>query len=154
MFLQREDLTTEFKREFVDDVKLAVLAFANTNGGVLYIGVDDDGSICGVANPDEVILQTQNTIRDSITPDIMMFIHSTFTNYEGKTVVKIEVRRGDKRPYFLKGKGIRPEGVYVRQGPSTVPASYDAIRQMLIETSGGEYEKGVAFEQNLTFETA
>ena len=154
MFLQREDLTTEFKREFVDDVKLAVLAFANTNGGVLYIGVDDDGSICGVANPDEVILQTQNTIRDSITPDIMMFIHSTFANYEGKTVVKIEVRRGDKRPYFLKGKGIRPEGVYVRQGPSTVPASYDAIRQMLIETSGGEYEKGVAFEQNLTFETA
>lgn len=53
-----------------------------------------------------------------------------------------------------KRKGIRPEGVFVRQGPSTIPASYDAIRQMLIETSGGHYETGASFQQDLTFNFA
>lgn len=53
-----------------------------------------------------------------------------------------------------KRKGIRPEGVFVRQGPSTIPASYDAIRQMLIETSGDHYETGASFQQDLTFNFA
>ena len=154
MLLPKEDLTTEFKREFVDDVKLAVLAFANTNGGVLYIGGNDDGSICGVANPDEVILQTQNAIRESIVPDIMSSVRSSFVEHDGKNIVKIEVHRGDKRPYFLREIGMRPTGIYVRQDKFNVPASHNMIRQMLMETSGGEYEKGVAFEQNLTFKTA
>ena len=154
MMLRREDLNTEFKREYIDDIKLAIIAFANTDGGTLYIGVENDGTVCGVTNPDEIILQAQNAIRDAIAPDIMMFVHCSFADYDNKTIVKIEVHRGSRRPYFLKAKGIRPEGVYVRQGPSTISASYDAIRQMLIETSGGEYEKGVSFEQNLTFDTA
>ncbi len=154
MSLLKEDLTTEFKREFADDVKPTVLAFANTNGGVLYIGVNDDGSICGVANPYEVILQTQNAIRESIVPDIMSSVRSSFVEHDGKNIVKIEVHRGDKRPYFLREIGMRPTGIYVRQDKFNVPASHNMIRQMLIETSGGEYEKGVAFEQNLTFETA
>lgn len=48
MFLSREDQFTEFKREYIDDIKLTVIAFANTNGGTLYIGVEDDGTICGL----------------------------------------------------------------------------------------------------------
>ena len=84
----------------------------------------------------------------------MMFVNCSFVNAEGKTMIKVDVRRGTKRPYFLRGKGIRPEGVYVRQAPSTDPASYDAIRQMIIETSGGDFEKGVSFVQDLTLNAA
>lgn len=47
-------------------------------------------------------------------------------------------------------KSFRPKGVSVRQGPSTIPASYDAIRQKLIETSGGYCETGASFQQALT----
>lgn len=107
MFLSREDQFTEFKREYIDDIKLTVIAFANTNGGTLYIGVEDDGTICGLRNPEEVILQIQNTLRDSILPDIMMFVQCSFLDIDGKTIIKIQVHRGTKRPYFLRGKGIR-----------------------------------------------
>lgn len=153
MFVTREGLNTEFKREYIEDIRLAVIAFANTDGGELYVGVEDDGTVCGVSNPDEVILRIQNSIRDSVTPDIMMFVNTSFVEFEDKTVVKVEVHRGTKRPYFLRGKGLRPEGVFVRQGPSTVPASFDAIRQMIVETSAGKFEQGVSFDQNLTFES-
>ena len=57
MLHHREDLTTEYKREYTDDIRLTVVAFANTNGGVVYVGVEDDGTIRGVENPDEVILR-------------------------------------------------------------------------------------------------
>ena len=154
MALLREDFRTEFKREYIDDIKAAVIAFANTDGGTLYIGVEDDGTICGVDDPDGVVLRVQNVLRDTVLPDIMMFVHCSTIERDGKTVVRVEVQRGTSRPYFIRGKGLRPEGVFVRQGPASVPASFDAIRSMLRETSGVTYEAQVAFEQNLTFESA
>ena len=39
-----ENKTTEFKREYVDDIKKTIVAFANSDGGTLYIGVNDDGT--------------------------------------------------------------------------------------------------------------
>jgi len=44
-----ENLTTEFKRKYTDEIKKTIVAFANTEGGTLYIGVNDDKSIAGVA---------------------------------------------------------------------------------------------------------
>ena len=41
-----ENKTIEYKREYMDDIKYAVIAFANTDGGKLYIGINDDGSVC------------------------------------------------------------------------------------------------------------
>lgn len=43
-----ENKTTEFKREYVEDIKNTIVAFANCDGGTLYIGVNDDGTACGV----------------------------------------------------------------------------------------------------------
>ena len=152
MFLKKENLTTEFKREYIDDIRLTVLAFANTAGGTLYVGIEDDGSICGVKCPDETVLKIQNVLRDSIKPDIMMCVKCSYLDLSGKSVIKVEVHRGTHRPYFLGSKGIRPEGVYIRQSASTVPASFDAIRRMIVETSGDEFERGVSFEQSLSFD--
>ena len=45
-----ENKTTEFKREYIDDIKYTVVAFANTEGGKIYIGMSDDGSVYGVEN--------------------------------------------------------------------------------------------------------
>ena len=41
-----ENKTTEFKREYVEDIKNTIVAFANCDGGTLYIGVNDDGTAC------------------------------------------------------------------------------------------------------------
>lgn len=64
------------------------------------------------------------------------------------------MQRGTARPYYLAGKGIRPEGVYVRQSASSVPASETAILNMIKETSGDRYEDARSINQQLTFEKA
>ena len=149
-----ENTTTEFKREYMDDIKYAVVAFANTDGGKIYIGIDDNGSVQGIENTDETMLRITNMIRDSIRPDVTMFTECVVENMEGKAVVVLTVQRGTARPYYLSGKGIRPEGVYVRQSASSVPASETAILNMIKETSGDRYEDARSINQQLTFEKA
>ena len=51
-----ESEVVELKAEVVGDICKEVIAFANTKGGTLYIGVSDDGSVVGVKNADQVIL--------------------------------------------------------------------------------------------------
>lgn len=68
-----EGKNVEFKREYMDDIKYAVIAFANTNGGKLYIGINDDGTIYGVDNVDDTMLRLTNMIRDIVRPDVTMF---------------------------------------------------------------------------------
>ena len=103
---------------------------------------------------DETMLRLTNMIRDSIRPDVTMFTECTVEAMEGKAVVVLTVQRGTARPYYLAGKGIRPEGVYVRQSASSVPASETAILNMIKETSGDRYEDARSINQQLTFEKA
>lgn len=147
-----ENKTTEFKREYLDDIKYAVVAFANTDGGKLYIGINDDGSVLGVENTDDTALRLTNMIRDVVRPDVTMFVDCGIEVMDGKNVVVLTVQRGTARPYYLHSKGIRPEGVYVRQGASSVPASETAILNMIKETSGDCYEDARSLNQQLTFE--
>ena len=149
-----EDKNTEFKREYVEDIKKTLVAFANTDGGNLYIGIDDDGNAVEVNNIDGVMLQVSNVIRDAIKPDLAMFCDITVETVQDKKVVKITVNRGTARPYYLSAKGIRPEGVYVRQGASSVPASESAILSMIRETAGDSYEEARSIIQELTFNEA
>ena len=60
-----ENKTTEFKRKYVEDIKNTIIAFANCDGGTLYIEVDDDGTVCGVDNVDGTMLRVTDAIRDS-----------------------------------------------------------------------------------------
>lgn len=147
-----ESKTVEYKREYTDDIKYAVVAFANTDGGKIYIGVDDDGNACGVTEPDTVMLRVTNMIRDVIRPDVTMFTDCGLSEVDSHPVIIITVLRGTARPYYLAGKGVRPEGVYVRQGSSSVPASETAILNMIKETSGDCYEDSRSLNQQLTFE--
>jgi len=144
----------ELKREYTDDLKKTVIAFANTEGGDILIGVDDDGAAVGVDDVDGTVLRVTNAIRDSIRPDVTMFVLCEATELEGKTVVAVKVQRGAARPYYLAGKGIRPEGVYVRQSTATVPATESAILKMIRETGGDDYETTRSLKQELTFVSA
>ena len=64
--MKRESTTTEFKREYTADISKTVIAFANTDGGEIYIGVADDGTVVGVEDADEIMLRTMNSIRDAV----------------------------------------------------------------------------------------
>lgn len=149
----RESETVELKEVFVDDIKKEIIAFANCNGGKLYIGVQDDGIVVGLDDPDGTALQISNMVRDAIKPDITMFLHYETLEENGKKIVAVDIQRGTDRPYYIAKKGMRPEGVYVRQGYSAVPATDAAIRQMIKETDGDRFEAMRSMNQELTFET-
>ena len=148
----RKTETVELKSIVMDDLKKEIIAFANCNGGTVYVGVADDGTVLGVENADECALQISNMVRDAVKPDVTMFIHYETLDCEGKAVVAVNIQRGTNRPYYLAKKGLQPEGVYVRQGYSSVPATDTAIRQMIKETDGDSFENMRSINQALTFE--
>lgn len=150
----QESETVELKSVVVDDIKKEIIAFANSDGGTLYIGVRDDGEVIGLDDSDGAALQVSNMVRDSIKPDITMFLHYKTIEEDGKRIIEIHVQRGTDRPYYLAKKGMRPEGVYVRQGYSSVPATDSAIRRMIKETDGDRFETMRCLDQELTFEAA
>ena len=150
----QESETVELKAIVVEDIKKEVIAFANCEGGKLYIGVQDDGTVSGLDNPDETSLQISNMVRDAIKPDLTMFLHYETVTVDGKKIVTVDIQQGTERPYYIAKKGLRPEGVYVRQGYSSVPATNTAIRRMIKETDGDHFEEMRSLEQNLTFESA
>lgn len=68
----RESETVELKAIVVEDIKKEIIAFANCEGGKLYFGVQNDGTVSGLDNPDETSLQISNMVRDAIKPDLTM----------------------------------------------------------------------------------
>ena len=150
----QESETVELKAIVVEDIKKEIIAFANCEGGKLYIGVQDDGTVTGLDAPDSASLQVSNMVRDAIKPDLTMFLHYETLTVDGKKIVAVDIQQGTERPYYIAKKGMRPEGVYVRQGYSSVPATNTAIRHMIKETDGDHFEEMRSLEQNLTFERA
>lgn len=147
-----ESETIELKEAVVENIKKEVIAFANCEGGTLYVGVSDDGTVVGVNDVDDNLLKITNMIRDSIKPDVTMFVHYDTLTEDDKQIIRLSVQRGTNRPYYLADKGLRPEGVYVRQGTSSVPATDTYIRQMIKETDGDSFEEMRSLNQDLTFE--
>ncbi len=148
-----ESETVELKSEISGDICKEITAFANTNGGTLYIGVQDDGTVTGVADTDAVILRLGNMVRDSIKPDVTMFVRYEAREAEGRQIVAAVVQKGTDRPYYLASKGLRPSGVYVRSGTASAPSTDSAIRRMIKETDGDSFEGMRSLEQELTFQS-
>ena len=101
----RESETIELKEVVVDEIKKEIIAFANCDGGKLYIGVQDDGTVVGVDDPDGVSLQISNMVRDAIKPDVTMFVHYKTIEENGKEIVAVDIQRGTDRPYYLAKRG-------------------------------------------------
>lgn len=149
-----ESEVVELKAEVVGDICKEVVAFANTKGGTLYIGVSNDGTVLGIKNTDQVMLQLNNMIRDSIKPDVTMFVGYEPQHVGDKDIIAVTIQKGTDRPYYLGSKGLKPSGVYVRNGTSSDPATDTAIRRMIKETDGDSFESMRSLEQNLSFDAA
>ena len=149
-----ESMNVELKEILTSELKKEVVAFANTCDGIIYIGVNDKGEVIGVENSDDVIERAGASIRNAIKPDVSMYVTLNVEQVENKNIVTIRVQRGVSRPYYIAEKGLKPSGVYIRQGNSSVPASEDYIRQMIKETDGDSFEKLRSLNQELTFNYA
>lgn len=142
----KEMVNAEFKKEIV--------AFANTDGGEIFVGVSQDGSIVGVADAETEMERISNMIRDGIKPDLSAYTTINTILEDGKDIIHVAVSRGEKRPYHLSDKGLKPSGVYIRHGVSSAPAGEEAIRQMIKESDGTTFDKARCLRQDLTFHYA
>ena len=112
-----------------------IVAFANTQGGKLIIGVDDKThQIVGVEN--ETLFQAMdaiaNAVSDSCMPQIIPDIEPQ--TVDGKTVIVVSVEAGKNRPYYLKAKG-KENGTYIRVAGTSRQAFPEKIRELEMEGS-------------------
>ncbi len=105
-----------------------VCAFANTNGGTVYIGVSADMTTIpvGVSNIGESIESLRTEIARSINPPIEVEIDAQETS--GKSVIRIQVPRGNDSPYAIDDNKI-----YVRDEAETSLAVRDEIVRLVLK---------------------
>ena len=90
-----ESETVELKSSVVADICKEVIAFANTKGGTLYIGIEDNGTVVGVDSADRVTLQINNMVRDSIKPCLL------YTSFRSRGVTSLgDISHSDGHSVF------------------------------------------------------
>ena len=112
-----ESNLVELKRSLNDDMIKEVIAFLNSYlGGTIYVGINDDGSFYNPTQEEKDLNESRiiNWIRDeAIYPNCSDFVD---ISYNEDQVLTIKINPGDKKPYYLKSKGLTPSGVYIRYG--------------------------------------
>ena len=110
-----------------------ICAFANANGGTLYIGLSDDDKqpVVGVNNPSQAIKQIEKEINARISPELACTVDSHKTG--DKTILRVLVPRGDDPPYAVDDNKI-----YVRSEGETSLAVRDEIVNLVKQGRAAE----------------
>lgn len=135
-----------------EDVLRTVIAFANCEGGRIYVGVEEGGTVVGLENAENEMLKANDLIREAVKPDLTPFVTCRILTAQAKNLLEIHVQPGTDRPYFLSAKGLRPEGVFIRRDAASLPGAKSTIERMIRETDGDQFEDRRSLEQELTFD--
>jgi len=140
MLNQPESKTLEFKRDLSSPKPIlkTLVAFANTAGGRLVIGIGDDKQCMGVESPLDEEERLSNLIADSISPRLVPNIE--LVTVEDKTLLVAEVFLSSSRPHYLNREGSE-QGVYVRLGSSNRQADRALIGELRRSV------EGIAFDE-------
>ncbi len=148
MIQKNESKTLEFKRDCSSPDKIirTIIAFANTSGGVLLIGIEDkDKTVCGVANPLDIEEKLVNLISDLISPRLIPSIE--IVSWRNKQIIAIEVFPSPIRPHFKTSLG-EEKGVLVRVGASNRKADAPLIRELHRAVRHQSYDEDPILEEN------
>ena len=145
--LQGENKTLELKEKLPSGESIAktVVAFSNSGGGKLVIGVKDNLEMIGLEE-DVFLLQDKlvSIIHDSCFPEILPEMYTQ--NIEGKVVLVIEIPKGTLLPYFLRNKG-KSDGTYVRIGATNRKAGPEMISEL------ERVRRNIAFDEELLLDS-
>jgi predicted HTH transcriptional regulator len=134
-----ENLTCEFKRKFSTTEKIAreMIAFANTKGGYLIIGVDDDKDIVGVDSEKAEAELIYDVAKNYCEPPLN--IHIDYVEVKGKEVVIVEIFESDNKPHriqdYLTELDVNKSVVTIRVNDKSVQASKEMIRILKARSS-------------------
>ncbi len=148
-----ENLQCEFKLKFSSEEKIAkeMIAFANTKGGYLIFGIDDDKEIIGVESEKEIADLVRQTAKEFCVPPLEISID--FIEFKGKEIVVVSIPESEKKPHRLQDYknelDLNNSVVTIRVNDKSVQASKEMIRilranssnKALIKYSIGQNEK-------------
>lgn len=127
LIAEGESSTIEFKRKVTIPEKIAkeVCAFANTKGGYLIIGIDDDRKIVGIISEkseiDVIAIACQFYLTPPVTPKSIEIL-----SYNNKEILVVEIEESTEKPHFIEEIdefGKKHRTAYIRLGEKSVIAS-------------------------------
>ncbi len=145
-----ESNLVQFKRSWSDNIRNELVAFANTLGGDLYIGIDDSGTLVGVDEPDRLEERVISVARDNVYPSIMPLLSFRRITDGNKTALVVHVMPGTEKPYCTDPSDIST--IYVRVGTVSMRASYAQITRFVEEANPTPWESRLSKNQALTFD--
>ena len=130
---QGENTTTEFKENFDQEVIETTVAFANTHGGVIFIGVSDKGEIRGITIGKETLSDVSNRIAQATEPRVIVEVESVAV--EGQSVLLVHIAETSIKPISVRGR------CYKRVGNSNRVMSPQEIAQMHLDAMGQSWDQ-------------
>lgn len=134
-----ENLQCEFKLRFTTEEKIAkeMIAFANTKGGYLIFGVDDDREIVGVESEKEIAELVISTANNYCVPPLE--IQVDFVQLKGKELVVVTIPESETKPHrlqdYLDELDVNKSIVTIRVNDKSVQASKEMIRILKAQSS-------------------
>lgn len=118
------------------DVWKTIASFSNSHGGILYLGIDDDGYPVGLNRQD--IDKLQLNISEIINEKFNIKPHADIELPDSHNYIAVHIHELEtyNKPIYPKTAG--PRQIYVRQGASSVRASNDEVRSLFAGNVGGE----------------
>ena len=115
-----ENSRVEFKVKLVDDLEETIIGFLNSkDGGIIYLGVKDDGEIVGLNNNLDLLQRKiKDRIISNIEPSTLGLFDIEILRDNNKNYLKLTIARGLEKPYHLKGMGMTPDSCFIRVGSS------------------------------------
>ena len=127
----KESNRIEFKAILNDKMEKEIVAFLNNKeGGILYIGLDDNGHPIGEFDLDATQLKIADRIKNNILPSTLGLFDIVTEVIEGVSVIKILVSSGLEKPYYIKSQGMSPSGCFTRIGTSSQPMTTAMIDEL------------------------
>ncbi|HOF26677.1 MAG TPA: putative DNA binding domain-containing protein [Clostridia bacterium] len=123
-----ESESVELKAGYTDTVVREIVSFLNTEGGVIYIGIEDDGTVIGIENVEGVLRQVSDCITDQIEPKPIGEVISAVILEDNLPIVVVNVKKGIKPIYCIKKYGFSSKGCPVRIGNTCKEMSPEEIQ--------------------------
>ena len=147
-----EDSRNEFKKGLSDSLEKEVIAFLTTNGGNIYIGINDDGEIVGINEDiDSMQLKIKDRIKNNILPATVGLYDIEVKEYDNKKYIHITVAAGNEKPYYLRKKGMTPDGCFIRIGSSCESLNEKQIEELFAKRTKNSLSNIISPKQSLTF---
>lgn len=147
-----EDVRNEFKVKLTDKFEEEVISFLNTNGGNIYIGINDKGDIIGINGNIDLLQRTiKDKIKDNIMPSTLGLYDVVVLEENKKKYIKIIIAKGSEDPYYIKGMGLTPDSCFIRVGSSIQGMPYDMINNRVNKRTRNSLRNIISPKQDLTF---